>query len=248
MKYTIYILIFICFLVNKPNLYAQKNIEKNINLSSSQSLELNLKYATNIEVKNSEGNKVRIVASVNIDDNKNNEQFTLEVSEEQDKVIVNSDILDIDKILKKKTLIAPKPTNYYNHYTKDEKHLIVKDSYLETLIEYQVFIPKNVKFSLKTISGDIQYEYAKQEAGLKSISGNITLLASENANLDLKLKTITGDVYTNLSLQFPDNEKEGNLNRIGGGSNGESAKAKLNKGGKLLTLKSVSGNIFLKKK
>ncbi|WP_346855573.1 DUF4097 family beta strand repeat-containing protein [uncultured Draconibacterium sp.] len=107
-------------------------------------------------------------------------------------------------------------------------------------------------FTVSSISGDIEAVFGslnqEQPTSLASVSGlvDVTLPASIKANI--QVSNITGDVYNNLDLKNSskqNDERSDGLNEIKHRNNSEYT---LNGGGQKLFLKSVSGNIYLRKK
>lgn len=108
-------------------------------------------------------------------------------------------------------------------------------------------------FTVSSISGDIEAVFdnlsQEQPTSLASVSGLVDVSLPGNAKADIKISNITGDVYNNLSLdnkssKSKDERSEG-LNEIKHSSNSEYT---LNGGGQKLLLKTISGNIYLRKK
>lgn len=77
---------------------------------------------------------------------------------------------------------------------------------------------------------------------VSSTSGDIDVTLPENTKGDFQMKTVSGEVYTDLDFDF--GEKESKPNFWGGGM---SAEATLNGGGVQINLKSISGDIFIRK-
>jgi len=107
-------------------------------------------------------------------------------------------------------------------------------------------------FAINTISGDLEVIFSSinQEAptSLATVSGliDVSIPASEKATIGLN--TMNGNVYNNLDLKRPyvaepDKRAEG-MNSI----RRESGEFTLNGGGQKVYLKSISGNIYLRKR
>jgi DUF4097 and DUF4098 domain-containing protein YvlB len=72
---------------------------------------------------------------------------------------------------------------------------------------------------------------------VKSISGFIDLAVPENRQADIEFSTIAGTVYSNHNLVLTDTERRGH----------SVIKEKLNNGGQLIKLETISGDIFFRK-
>src|SRR5258707_831693 len=106
-------------------------------------------------------------------------------------------------------------------------------------IFHEVYIPENADFSVETINGNIIITGNTAEVRAKSISGYIDLAIEAGRKAEVKMRTITGTMYSNIDL------KSGiqSLRHVGGGS----VSANLNGGGKRIDLETISGNIFFRK-
>lgn len=75
-----------------------------------------------------------------------------------------------------------------------------------------------------------------------STSGDVDVTLPADTKGDFQMKTVSGEVYTDLDFEFGEDEKKPNF--WGGGM---SAEATLNGGGVRINLKSISGDIFIRK-
>lgn len=75
-----------------------------------------------------------------------------------------------------------------------------------------------------------------------STSGDVDVTLPADTKGDFQMKTVSGEVYTDLDFEFGEDEKKPNF--WGGGM---SAEATLNGGGVQINLKSISGDIFIRK-
>jgi DUF4097 and DUF4098 domain-containing protein YvlB len=105
--------------------------------------------------------------------------------------------------------------------------------------------------TIHTINGDINVDFNKltQESpsSITSINGEVEILLAGNTPADLNLSTMHGEIYTNCDIKFEkkSDSNEPDMVMIGGHSK---SKGKLNGGGVELTLSSINGSIYLRKK
>ena len=96
-----------------------------------------------------------------------------------------------------------------------------------------------------SLSSDISVIFTSVSQGsptdIVSTSGDIDVTLPASTKGDFQMKTVSGEVYTDLEFDF---EGENKPAFFGGGM---SASAKLNGGGVLITLKSISGDVFIRK-
>ncbi|MBV6642103.1 MAG: hypothetical protein KI791_15400 [Cyclobacteriaceae bacterium] len=104
-----------------------------------------------------------------------------------------------------------------------------------------IYLPASMGVSAKTISGDIITHYFDQPLELKTISGNIDLTIESNKGLDFRAKTISGDVYSDLEITYPQG-KDGLRKFVGMDVDG-----RIRQGGKKSSFETISGSVFLRK-
>ncbi len=94
-----------------------------------------------------------------------------------------------------------------------------------------------------TISGDIQVKFnatPSQPCAVSSVSGNVDVSVPASAKLTLSMRSISGEIYTDFDL----NLGGGNgLRHVGG----QTVDGRANGGGTVLSLKTISGDVFLRK-
>ena len=94
-----------------------------------------------------------------------------------------------------------------------------------------------------TVSGDIQVRFAPMRQGpssLSTVSGDVDVSMLPNTKATLKLRSISGEIYTDFDMNL---KGQDNLNHIGG----QVVDGNINGGGNTVSLKSVSGDIYVRK-
>ena len=214
---------------------AQRQVEKTVALKGGQDIFLDFKFADDIRVEQWNKNEVQVKSEVTIDDGEGNDAFSLQVDETSGSVEIKSDFGDYFKS-------KNKDKNYWNN------------RHSNTEIDYVVYVPMGATLKIKSISGSVEansYEgFLKTdliagdvtiknydgEMHLKTISGDVDVTFK---SAEVNAKTLTGTIYANLDIDM-----EGNGNRSGGHNN---IKGKINNGGKLVKMETISGDIFLRK-
>ncbi|WP_345238208.1 DUF4097 family beta strand repeat-containing protein [Hymenobacter saemangeumensis] len=95
-----------------------------------------------------------------------------------------------------------------------------------------------------TVSGDITVRYSTLRQGpssISAVSGNVDVSMPANSKASLKLRSISGEIYTDFDLALPKNQ--GDMRHVGG----QVVDGTVNGGGTTLSLKSVSGDIYVRK-
>ena len=94
---------------------------------------------------------------------------------------------------------------------------------------------------INLISGDIDIKKFEGPLFAKSISGFVDLSLGSDQKIDLRMKTVTGEIYTNLDIDI---DKYGTKM----GVVGSKVAGSINGGGEDIELVSVSGDIYLRKR
>ncbi|HPE76967.1 MAG TPA: DUF4097 family beta strand repeat-containing protein [Draconibacterium sp.] len=197
--------------------FSQKIIDKKIEADGKKA-EMKLSFADNIKIEVWNNDYIGFHATANIDENRYNDFYNLNVNEKTGKVEIIEDV-DFDGI-KKKT---------------GEKNLCN----FNTEINYTIKIPKNLNFSVNTISGEVELIGCEGEMAVNSVSGFIDYSIPEKLKAKIDLSTVTGDVYSNVKFDNADSKE---ISWVG-----TKRELTLNGGNKDVELKTVSGDIFLRK-
>jgi len=229
MKKTIFLIII---LISFVSINAQRIVEKTIKVKKGQDIELDFQFADDIIIKTWNKNEIYVKVSVNINDNIDNEDFILNIFDEKSEIEIKSEIKNLgNKSENTITLRKDEETGEY-HY---------KGNCTQMDLFFEVFIPQGTNLEVKTISGNIEVTDLESEMNLESISGDVDLTLAQNIKADIEMSTISGEIYSNMNLDYGDEET---LHRIGG----IEISSKLNGGGISIDLETISGDILLRKK
>lgn len=211
------------------NLSAQKVIEERVPFSGDELVKLNFDFADNIEFQTWNKNEVYVKVTVSINDNNDNDAYSLKVTENSFGKSFEEKIKDLDKLKTKHTKIDE----------EDGSHITYCNVDLD--IQYVVFLPKSTNIKLETISGNIEGQGLMGEIDLNTISGDIDISMPESVKADLDFSTISGEMYTDFS--FAETKK--------GPYKHHFVKMdfhhELNGGGNSVELTTISGNIYFRK-
>ncbi|WP_229249242.1 hypothetical protein [Dyadobacter sandarakinus] len=123
----------------------------------------------------------------------------------------------------------------WSNSDRGEKYYLCKE------INYQVFLPRKAKLQLETIDGNIDIEGGTSTVSAKTISGYVDMSWPHATGANVTMKTITGEVYTDLDLALT-SEKQAHP------MVGYQLEGKFQGGGPELRLESISNDIYLRKK
>ena len=202
---------------------AQKIIEKHIEFAPNSYVRMNFQISDSIRIVTWKKNEVYIKSSINVNDNKNNDDYKMVFGESGSTINVSAK-LDLPK-----NACRGDSNNRCNCYCG-----------CPSVIFHEVYVPENADFSVETINGNIIITGNTAEIRAKSISGFIDLAVAPQRKADVKMRTITGTMYSNIELDATSRR----IKQVGGGS----VSAHLNGGGgKEIELETISGNIFFRK-
>lgn len=196
---------------------AQKIVEKHLNFSTNQNINLDIQIADSIRIITWNKNEVYAKASIDINDNKNNDVYLTDFDESTNEIEVTAKFDDS----KRKDSYNDSCNCCCNYRSK---------------IYWDIYIPEQSTFSVKTIDGNIIISGNTKKINAHSISGFIDLAFASSRKADLKMSTITGTIYTDLALN-------GNSKSRGGNN----LNTQYNGGGERVELETISGDIFLRK-
>jgi hypothetical protein len=209
--------IVLVFLGTAQFVDAGKNITKKVEVNGKKT-EIKLSFADTIRVETWNNSYVEIQVSVDIDDNRYNDYYSLNVNEKSGKAEIEEKV-DFEGIKKEK---GNRNLNNFN-----------------TDINYHLKVPKDLDFDLSTISGKVELIGCQGEMSINSVSGFIDYSVPENHKANIGLSTVTGDVYSNLNF---DNKLPKEISWVG-----INHELLFNGGDVEVQLKTVSGDIFLRK-
>ncbi len=204
------------------NFPTQEVFEKNVELKKGQKVKLELKFADEINIKT--WDKPELYIKVRVEHNFK-EKLEFELLE-----FNASNEVEIEE--KVKNLENRKHINMNgNHHDGD---------CIELDIDYEVYLPANVELSVNSISGNIDVKKMNSSLNLETISGFIDAAIDPSKGYNLKCSTISGSIYSD--LKFETNKK------IKADIVGSKLNTSINGGGKQLKLKTISGDVYLRKR
>lgn len=216
-----------------------KIIEKNFQYKN-QSIYLDVKFASNIEVKTWDKNTVYFKADIYTEDSQFQNFYKLNVEEKSNIIDITSEADAVFKAYRKDCL-AKNPGRKRNCYNTGDL----------TAFNYVLYVPKNAKFKVSSINGDLKSEVIDGDFTADLINGNIDIkkyaghldLSTINGEIDLRVanssfvaETIHGDIYASEGLDLVSQDRH-----VGRKVWSENSTAK-NK----LKLNTINGNMYLR--
>ena len=205
---TLLVVLWLCF----GPINAQQLIEKHMDFNGKESASFKIQIADSINLQTWNKDEIYIKASVNINDNKDNEAYLTSFDISGNEVVVNA--------------------RFKEKYFNGKNNCCNK-----TDIYWLICIPEKTRFSIETINANITITGKTGEMKVKSISGYIDLAVPATKEAALDFSTISGTMYSN--HKFALSSKHTSIP--------VKIAEKLNNGGDLIRLETISGDIFFRK-
>jgi hypothetical protein len=213
---------------------AQKIIDKKLPFTSDQVVNLNLKFADSIQIRYWDKAEVSVHIAVTINGGRLNDALLVESSSTATEIKLKT---DFDKELLKQGRAEDCPGSASIWRTDYNG----QNTYVCSKINYQVFLPRKAKLRVESINGNIDIEGASEDVFAKTISGFVDLNWPGTKGANLALKTITGEVYSDLSIDFKNKKQQNPIV-------GYLLEGTVNGGGPEVRLESISNNVYVRKK
>lgn len=222
-------IIIVSTLLANPG-FAQKVVEESAKVSPDQKIHLEFDFADNIILRSWDKNEVYVKATINLDDNKKNDKFSLNVDRTSGAMHIESEIEDLNEFTDECVTIIIRDGDTVVHNGRN----ITMD------LDFEVFVPASNKLEVETINGSMNVSGIEGPMSLNTINGEIDLQLPQGHKADLEFSTINGTIYTNFDL--PLSHTKNNVCKIGG-----NVSTKLNGGGPEIELETINGSIYLRR-
>lgn len=218
---------------------AQKIIEKSLDYQD-QYIELEVSFASLIEVKTWDKSSVYFKADIRTKDGKYLDAYKLDINESARTIAITSDAKGVFKKFQDEWNT--------NHPNKKKRYYNTGDSYE---FNYVLYVPKNAKLKVSSINGDLKSELIEGDFAVDLINGDIDIatysgsldLNTINGEIDLTMRnadviaeTIHGDIYADEKLEFTSTNRHV----------GQKIAGRQGQGSNRLRLNTINGNMYLR--
>lgn len=212
-----------------------KTVERTLAVPASNKVELNLKFGEDIKISAWNKKEAYIKVTYEINSGKLNEALQLGFESDNTSARVN---VDLDKELTKNGQAGDCPDNNYSQYNVSKNG---NRNFVCAKINYEIFLPANADLTVETINGNIEIRGLTGPVSAKSISGFVDMNWAQNKGAAVALKTITGEVYSDLAIDLGGSKQKAPMV-------GYELKGNVSGGGSPIKLESISNDIYLRKK
>lgn len=214
--------------------FAQKIIDNKTPYKPDQLVNLNLKFADSIQVRYWDKAEVSVRIAVTINGGRLNDALLVETKSTDTEVFLKT---DFDRDMLKQGKAEDCPGNKASTWRTEMNG---QAYYVCSTINYQVYLPRKARLRLETINGNIDIEGATEAVFAKTISGFVDLNWPGTKGANLALKTVTGEVYSDLNIDFKNKRQQNPMV-------GYLLEGSVNGGGPEVRLESISNNVYVRK-
>ncbi|RDV11041.1 hypothetical protein DXT99_25565 [Pontibacter diazotrophicus] len=215
------------------NLQAQsETVEKVLPVPANKKVDLKLTFGNDIKITAWDKDEASIKVTYEINNGKLNDALLLNFKADNESARAE---VDLDKELLKNGKAEDCPENKSNIMQVNGEYSVTC-----TNINYEIFVPRDADLTVETINGDIELRGLTGPVQAKSISGFVDMNWSERKGATVSLETITGEVYSDLGIDFTNGRENAPMV-------GYELKGNVNGGGSLISLESISNDIYLRK-
>lgn len=214
----------------------QKIIEKRLPFSKTQAVNLNLRFANDIKVQYWDKAEVYVKISAEINSGKLNDALVVTTNSTAQDLSLK---IDFDNEMLKKGRPEDCPDSKEARRSSWSRN--GQEYYVCSTINYEVFLPKQAEVSLETINGNIWINSVAGNLNAKTISGFVELNWPKGKGGNIGMKTITGEVYSDLDIAFTTKRQKNPIV-------GYLLEGKVYGGGPEVHLESISNNVYVRNK
>ncbi|MDF0714581.1 hypothetical protein PY092_00350 [Muricauda sp. 334s03] len=221
------------------SLSAQKIIEKNFNYSG-QSIDLEVKFAKDIEIKTWDKSTVYFKADIEIKNGKFIELYELDINESSSVINISEDAIPVFKAFQDEW--------DKTHPNSKNQGFMENDTYE---FNYVLYVPKGATFKVSSINGDLSSDIIEGDFTAELINGDIDIakyngdmdLQTINGEIDLVMKnsrliaeTIHGNIYADENMELTVSDRYV----------GQKVEGRFDNAAHRLKLNTINGNMYLR--
>lgn len=188
--------------------FSQSKISKSYPVNKGQSIELRFDYPKLIKISSWDKNEISVEATVNINDGKNNDAFTLEEKTVDGKISI-SNKLDMEQIPQAYYLVINGIKTKFDSkeamesYRKEKSLTNVTSIYQQKDVEIslEIKLPANVTADVSSIFGLVELQNYSGPIKVNSKYGGVDASLQEDVIGKITLTNQYGKIYTNLNLK-----------------------------------------------
>ncbi|MBL6447314.1 hypothetical protein JMN32_13425 [Fulvivirga sp. 29W222] len=234
-------------------LYCQTEINQSFDASAVSSISLNFTYPELIQIKTWDKKELLIKGTVMINNGENDSAFKLKSTHDNSKLVINSEIENLDDLPKKITVKKDGETYVFNTDNWNDPEL--KKFYKENgqgheyvthgvhkEIKLEIFVPSNKALEVNAKYGIVEVLYYEASLEINAKYGGVDVSVSPSSRRNIQARTKFGEIFTNLGDDF-----EYTRSDVLDYGKWIVVSKKLNGGGVKCYLESKYGNVYIRK-
>ena len=198
--------------------HAQTVTSKSYPTQAGQQINLKFDYPK-VKVSTWDKNEISVIARVNINDDENDNAFSLDEQTVDGAIVISDHITDMEKLPRRYTIVRGGQKTVYK--SKEQFHEAEKSGGVERSSEgtdidivVEIKIPANCVTKINAVYGIVELADFKAPVAIDAIYGGIdaTLAAAQTGKI--KATTCYGQIYSNLDLHITDHTERDFFNSI----------------------------------
>lgn len=196
---------------------------------TDQLLDVDLELGTELTVKPWNRKEISVKITYRVNDGKDNEALRIDVDDYNNRLSLD---VELDKTKLRDLDDCCCRAGQRALWDND------RNSCVE--IKVEVMIPATAEIRAKTITSDVTITGMVSDIDIETVTGVIDLTWQDDAGAEISLKTVTGDLYTNMEIE---SKTEKGLPNI----SSRNVRGTFKGGEKAVRLESVTGTIYFRK-
>jgi hypothetical protein len=224
---TITALALLCCLFTIRLQAQQKIVEKTMTLPADKRVDLRFDFGNSIKITAWDRKDASVKMTYSINGGRLNDALLADFKAENGVARID---VKFDRELLKTGRPEDCPDNQRNNYYNQDG--VTVSTCQE--IDYEVFVPRDADLTVESIHCSIELRGLTGPVRAKSIHGFVDMNWPSKKGAELTLKTVHGDVFSDLAIEFPGKKDE---HRLTGSING---------GGTGINLETIHNNVYLR--
>lgn len=223
------VFIFLISLLITLPVWAQEDVVEKTYPFTNQFLDVDLDLVSDLVVTAWDKQEIYVKITYEVNDGKDNEAVIIDIDDYGDRLSLDLDF-DVRKLSDSDDCCCGENRRSYRDRGKG--------SCLEVKVE--VMIPASAQIGVETITSSVTINGMISDIEIETVTGVIDLTWQSEIGAEISMKTVTGDLYTNMDF---DTKKEKGLPNI----SSRRLKSIYKDGEKEVRLKTVTGAIYFRK-
>ena len=214
-----------------PVAMAQVEVVEKSYAFKGQELDIDVELGSKIKVNSWDKNEIAVKISYAVNGGKSNDAVEVDLDDYSDRLAIDVNVSERKMMSEEYCCCKEGNSTVWNKRGRSK-------GCIEMVVE--ISAPATADVRVKSVISDVIVEGMNGNVEIETVTGIIDLSWDKNNGAAVNMKTVTGDVYTNIDF---DRKKEKGLQLI----SSHEVNGTLNNGGKEIFLKTVTNDIYFRK-